>query len=248
MTTGCRRASTISVRARAALADRRVSGRGQRIAVHRASARSSPPASRGTHQGALAPGPTADGQPFDGRHGLSTLVESDRCEAGRRRESGCALRPDAGALSSGCSSGRGAVPRLQGPGPSPRSSLPSLTGLTQHLTQRACRVVDLMGIARCPRPAVVRGLRLLFVRPAASARSAAGFTGAAAAPPRVLAAGQHWAAVDRNALPTAGGRANPPVLERMEYGFSIAARTSAGEMVVSANRVWLRRIDWHDFE
>src|SRR5262249_28897898 len=36
--------------------------------------------------------------------------------------------------------------------------------------------------------------------------------------------------------------------ERMEYGFSLAARTGAGETVLTAGEYFSGRLDWHDFD
>lgn len=45
------------------------------------------------------------------------------------------------------------------------------------------------------------------------------------------------------------GGANPAwTPERMEYNFSVAARTSAGEKVLTAQEYYSGRLDWHDFK
>lgn len=200
--------------------------------------------------GGLAPRATADGQPFDGHTvPLETLVESEPVRPWATPRERLRLAADAG---------RHLLRLLERPALSrdyraqvvAAFPFPALTDDERaQLDAESVAFVDMVG-SRVPDGRQIYAAFSASLRPSPPRPPALppGLTVAVADVAAVLAAGQRWLHwVDTLFTPPTA--AQPAwSAERMEYGFSIAARTSAGEVVVSANEYASGRIDWHDFE
>jgi hypothetical protein len=194
--------------------------------------------------GPLAPRATADGQAFNGHTlPLETLVESEPVRPSAATRERLRLAADTGRHFLRLLDQQ---PLSRDYGPQVLAAFPFATLDDDERPQfdaESVAFVDVMG-SRVP-----DGERLYAAFSASRPPALPpGLTIAPSDRPAMVAAGQQWLRwVD--ALFTQPSTAQPAwSAERMEYGFSIAARTGVGEMVVSANEYASGRIDWHDFE
>ncbi len=194
--------------------------------------------------GPLAPRATADGQPFDGHTlPLETLVESEPVRPSTTTRERLRFAADAG---------RHFLRLLDRQKLSQNYRTQVLAAFPfSALTDDERRQLDSETVAFVE----VMGSRVPDGRKLYAALSA---SRPPALPPElsvvsadvnaVLAAGQQWLRWVDTLFTQPAAPQSAWSAERLEYGFSIAARTSAGEMVVCANEYASGRIDWHDFE
>jgi hypothetical protein len=194
--------------------------------------------------GPLAPRATAEGQPFDGHTlPLETLVESEPVRPSNSTRERLRLAADAG---------RHFLRILDRQKLSQNYRTQVLAAFPfSALTDDERRQIDAETVAFVE----VMGGRVpdggkLYAALSASRPPALppGLTVAAADASAVVAAGQQWLRWVDTLFTQPAASPSAWSAARLEYGFSIAARTSAGEMVVSANEYASGRIDWHDFE
>ena len=200
--------------------------------------------------GALADRATAAGQAFDGRTiPLETLVE---CEPVRPRTTALErlrFAADAGqhllrvlgqqALSRSYDAAVLTAYPLSAPGDAER----------QQLDPESLAFVALMG-SRVPDGRKLYQALSATLRPQPPRRPSLppALTIAPADVSEVIIAGQVWLSWVDTLFTEPGAEQSAWAPERMEYGFSLAARTGTGETVLTAGEYFSGRLDWHDFD
>ena len=200
--------------------------------------------------GPLAPRATVEGQPFDGRAvPLETLVEGEPITPKMTTLERLRFAADAGRHFL-------RLVEQQKVSRSYRADILALFPLApltddvrKALDSESVAFVALMG-SRVPDGRTLYGALSASLRPSPPRRPALppGLNIAESDVSEVLAAGDQWLRWVDGLFTQPAAAQSAWAADRMEYGFSLAARTSADEVVVTASEYSSGRLDWHDFE